>query len=38
MSNNILKAKPVKKKYNPDDYRFINEDGSFKVKKVDSIK
>lgn len=36
---NILKPKKsTKKKYNPDDYRFLNEEGTFKVKKIDSIK
>ena len=35
---NILKPKITKKKYNPDDYRFKDETGSFKVKKIDSIK
>ena len=35
---NILKPKITKKKYNPDDYRFKDEIGTFKVKKIDSIK
>ena len=38
--------KPIKKvtsfqnkpKYNPDDYRFLNEEDAFKVKKINSIK
>lgn len=38
LSDFILKPKAPKKKYNPDDYRFINEIDCFKVKKIDSIK